>query len=227
MGTQKRARIRHDKRAIGVRGNEVRLSNGMKRSWKLGKLAKNGRLPMLRSEVPLMLWLVCFSFTDVSHQTLDDVMQACLDDKFMSKKDWINVCWFLAICLQDMHEFGVLHNNLRTDNILIEFRDKPVNIYFTDLRKATFRRGSMLPLNYEIECNDFQKDHLAPEVCQYMPSSPESDIYSLGKVFEEIDKHCNCLTSLLYHMCRADPDDRLTIKEVMEILYILLTEDDQ
>ena len=184
---------------------------------------------MLPSELLLRLWLILFffSFTDVFHQTLNDVMQACRDDKFiMSKKDWINVCWFLAICLQDMHEFGVLHNNIRTDNILIEFRVKPVNIYFTDLGKATFRRGSMLPLNYEIEDNDDQKDHLAPEVCQYMPSSPESDIYSLGKVFEEIDKHCNCLTSLLYHMCRVDPDDRLTIKEVMEIIYILMTETD-
>ena len=84
---------------------------------------------------------------------------------------------------------GVLHNNIRPDNIWIDFNVHTVMVYYTDFGKATFRRGRMLQLTLEIEDGDFQKEHFAPEVCQYMLSSPASDIYSLGKIFEEIVKH--------------------------------------
>ena len=122
---------------------------------------------------------------------------------------------------------GVLHNDIRPDNIWIDFNVHTVMVYYTDFGKATFQRGSMLPLTLEIEDGNFQKERFAPEVCQYMPSSPASDIYSLGKIFEEIVKYfCDCLRSLPYHMCRDDPNDRLTLDEDLEDNVVIMTKND-
>ena len=175
--------------------------------------------------------LCSLSFTGLCHHignTLYDVIQACLDEKLiLFKRHWLSMCLNLATSLQDMHELGVLHNDIRPENIWIDLNMPTVMVYYTDFGKATFRRGRILPLTLEIEDSDFQKEHLAPEVCQYMPSSPASDIYSLGKIFEEIVKHfCDCLRSLPYHMCRDDPNDRLTLEEVLEVIDVIMTEND-
>ena len=115
------------------------------------------------------------------------------------------MCLNLAIGLQDIHSMGILHKDIRPNNIWIDFNAHTVMVYYTDFGEATFRRRRMLPLTLEIEDGVFQKEHFAPEVCQYMPSSPANDIYSLGKIVKHF---CDCLRYLPYHLCRDDPNDR-------------------
>ena len=106
-----------------------------------------------------------------------------------------------------MHELGVLHNDIRPEKHLDIFKRTHSYGILYRFQKSHISKRQDVATNF----SDFQKKHLAPKVCQYMSSSPVIDIYSLGKILEEIVKHfCDCLRSLSYHMCRDDPNDRLT-----------------
>ena len=104
-----------------------------------------------------------------------------------------------------MHQRGVLHNDIKADNILIDFNHTGVLVYFIDFGQATFRRGRRLePPAGCSDCSSYD-DYLAPEVRQCLPSTPQSDIYSLGKVFFEIAYYfCEKLGPISVEMCEEN-----------------------
>ena len=118
-----------------------------------------------------------------------------------------------------MHKSGVLHNNIKPENILIDFQTPDVEIYYTNFGHATFRKGMQLDITEVKRNRAVHSYHLAPEVRQGRLSSPASDIYSLGVVFKGIlEPFCDCLQSLPYHMCLEDPNERLILNEVIEMI---------
>ena len=122
-----------------------------------------------------------------------------------------------------MHDKGILHNDIKSDNILVDLRPNDVRIYFIDFGQATFRSGGIL----HFDEGDDSEDYLAPEVCSGLKSSPESDIYSLGVIFCDIaDEFCECLGQLADDMCKQEPVNRPTLEEIIEILEELIMEND-
>ena len=123
-----------------------------------------------------------------------------------------------------MHDKGILHNDIKTDNILVELKPKDVRIYFIDFGQATFRSGGILHFD-EDDISDDTEDYLAPEVCNGLQSSPKSDIYSLGIIFADIaDEFCECLGQLADDMCEQEPTNRPTLEEITDTLEELIME---
>ena len=125
-----------------------------------------------------------------------------------------------------MHDKGILHNNIKTDNILVEIRPNDVRIYFIDFCQATFRSGDILHFD-DGDDSDDTDDYLAPEVRSGLQSSPKSDIYSLGVIFADIaDEFCECLGQLADDMCEVQPAKRPTLEDVTETVEELIMEHD-
>ena len=125
-----------------------------------------------------------------------------------------------------MHDKGILHNDIKTDNILVDLKANDVRIYFIDFGQATFRSGGVLHFD-EGDNSDDTEDYLAPEVCSGLQASPKSDIYSLGMIFADIaDEFCECLGQLADDMCEQEPAMRPTLEEVTEIIEELIMEND-
>ena len=141
-------------------------------------------------------------------------------------KHWLELCHQLAINLENMHDKGILHNDIKTDNILVDLKANDVRIYFIDFGQATFRSGGVLHFD-EGDNSDDTEDYLAPEVCSGLQSSPKSDIYSLGMILADIaDEFCECLGQLADDMCEQEPAMRPTLEEVTEIIEELIMEND-
>ena len=126
-----------------------------------------------------------------------------------------------------MHQKGVLHNDIKSDNILVDFKETDILVYFIDFGQATFRRGRRLePPPGCLDCSSHD-DYLAPEVRCCLPSSPQSDIYSLGKVFFEIAYYfCEDLGPISVKMCEDSPAESLSIKEVIKRIENIINKGD-
>ena len=153
-------------------------------------------------------------------RTLYDIVESCLAESLtLFPKHWLQICYQISIHLENMHNKGVLHNDIKTENILVEFRPPHFKVYIIDFGQATFRKGGIwIPLVDPDEADDMD-DYLAPEVCLGKRSSPQSDIYSLGVIFAELaDEFCRCLRQLALDMCEKNPAHRPTLEEVAEQL---------
>ena len=165
--------------------------------------------------------LICLFSYRILGQTLYDAIQASLSGELiLLKEDWLKLSCNLAKSLDDMHQRGVLHNLLKSDNILIEFNQTDILDYFIGFSQATFRSGRRLKPpsgNSDSSDNSLYDDGLAPEVRHFLLSSPQSDIYSLGRIFLEIaDSFCEELRPIAVAMCKDKPEERISLREVID-----------
>ena len=135
------------------------------------------------------------------------------------------MCHKLAVNLERMHNKGILHNDIKADNILVDIRPYDVRVYYIDFGQASFRSGSTLLPQDECNGSEDLNAYIAPEVRMGVRASPKSDIYSLGVIFGDIaDEFCECLGPLTDEMCYERPRKRLTLEEVSEQIEELIME---
>ena len=95
-----------------------------------------------------MLWFV-------SGRTLYDLIEGCLAESVvLFTKHWLELCYQLAVSLQNMNDKGILHNDIKTDNILVDLKADDVRIYFIDFGQATFRSGGILHFDEADDSDD-------------------------------------------------------------------------
>ena len=101
-------------------------------------------------------------------------LQRVVRKRMLDKKSTANVFKEIAETLEHIHSRGIVHNDLKSNNVIIQRKNggsfKPIIIDFgksEEIRKlkAYIRKG----------------DYLAPEVREGKKQSPASDIFSLGK----------------------------------------------
>ena len=156
------------------------------------------------------------------------MIQACHAESLtLFDVHWLKLAYKLAVCFDDMHRKGVLHNDIKTDNILVEIKPDDIQPYIIDFGMASFRTGGrlMAPSGCS-DCSSYD-DYLAPEVRKCELSSPKSDIYSLGKVLYEIAYYfCDDLGPLSVDMCADVAKDRPSLKEVAHYIENLMVQKD-
>lgn len=148
--------------------------------------------------------------------TLDDLL-----DRKISKKIWLSICLQVASGLWKIHQKGVLINDIKLDNILVDYRGDFQHIRFIDMGIATFRSSyvSSGPEAAMAECS-----HLAPEVRKLKPSSPKSDIYGLGFVMTTIGRQAFIeeLVALGNKLMSEKPNHRYSLPVTINRLNSLL-----
>lgn len=130
----------------------------------------------------------------------------------------------VARSLQEVHSVGVIHNDLKNDNVMVVMPDSHTQcpqVSLIDFGLAC-HQGSSLGLRLSHEASRFF--WLAPEVLEGGVSTQRSDIYSLGILLEELMSftRSNKFKRVLGSICRRttvqDAALRPSLKVVMEDL---------
>lgn len=139
------------------------------------------------------------------HQLLND--EQC---QKLEKTEWVKLSYCVADALGYVHKMGFLHCDLKSNNIVVSNNKG----YLIDFGKAC-------PiLSPPAKKYKYLYPHIAPEVLGGSPCSKESDIYSLGIVFNKISsfKEINVLKSISKQCMNKNPSSRPTIIGILSTL---------
>ena len=159
---------------------------------------------------------------------MSDTVYSEMERDTLSKKIWIEVLYDLLDAVKFMHFCGILHNDIKCDNILIKKNVHAVYPKLTDFGKATHKLN---PITYNLSDADREKynkkhKHLAIELRNVRGSTQSimTDIYSLGYVYHIIGTHKELpnLKELSLVMMSEKPDDRPSHTRINKSLKILL-----
>ena len=144
----------------------------------------------------------------------------------LSNGEWKTVVDLVGRALQFIHSKGVLHNDLKGDNVLLERREKHYNPVVIDFGKSTFIGET--PERKMCMSTQEQKEyikkypHVAPEIVSGRAFySIASDTYSFAKLIDFLcDKaglNLGCAKRVLAKHCAlgANPSERPPINELI------------
>ncbi len=141
------------------------------------------------------LWVKRIFYQSTFKDKFESIVQLSYAEKKQYIIDLINL-------LQKLHDKKICHGNICLSNITL-IESKPV---FLDFGLAIITK------------NLRSIENIAPEVRCGEPLSTASDVYSLGKVIEEIIESIKSLplAALINNMTCSDPKQRLKLYEVLE-----------
>lgn len=129
------------------------------------------------------------------------------------KSVWITACIAATEGLTKIHAKGVLLNDIKPDNVLI---DLAYNVRYIDMGMATLNERFLYPPGPLLEkCH-----HLAPEIVKGEPTTKMSDIFSLGIVLQTIGENGDLpdLLAVSQLMTSSDPLLRCSLSNVITLL---------
>ena len=144
----------------------------------------------------------------------------CLADNILSVSSWLTVSRRILSAISDMHDLQILHNDIKSNNIIIQRNQNPMII---DFGKAT---AIQCPSRYTLSDSQKQRykkrySHLAPDLIDGTCSqSIYTDIYSVGNVFRHIGKEMQIdqLVEVAGKMMRDASIDRMRLSQAQELL---------
>lgn len=132
----------------------------------------------------------------------------------------------LIIALDHIHNGGILHNDLKANNVVLEKLEKEWNPVIIDFGKARFALDPKPAMSLAAsEQEEYRKryPHIASElVCGTSRQSFASDIFSLGRIVFAVLDLLPAATSKSLKVARAamrdDPEQRPSLKELLASL---------
>ncbi|XP_041454001.1 probable serine/threonine-protein kinase DDB_G0281745 isoform X1 [Lytechinus variegatus] len=131
--------------------------------------------------------------------------------------------------MMELHDQGLLHNDLKTDNVLLEKRGHSYHAVIIDFGMVSTisspLRMTELPEELKVAyIHGEEGDYVAPEVVLHGQStSISSDVFSVGKILEDITKvvedRCPLLkdlTSLAIKCMKRNPQSRSDLPFVLD-----------
>ncbi|XP_041365778.1 uncharacterized protein LOC121380822 [Gigantopelta aegis] len=100
---------------------------------------------------------------------------------------WLYIGLEIARILRSFHEKQIVHNDLHGNNVLIQWREKGIQVYIIDFGGASFRCGTHHSFSNQVLSPYL---HMAPELA-YEVSSPAVDVYALGNILKKGKKYVN------------------------------------
>lgn len=148
-----------------------------------------------------------------------------LKDK-LDKPCWLDILKNIIKALDHVHNVSVLHNDLKSDNVLLEKRQEKWNPVIIDFRKARFISKPKPLMSLPSSAQDRYRKlypHIATEIVQGTgQQSVASDVFSLGKMALAIlDLLPTATANSLHSVRRATSDDpakRPSLKEMLAAL---------
>lgn len=143
------------------------------------------------------------------------LFEALVDSSF-TENQWLQIAINLCRAVEEMQNKGMVHNDLKNDNVTL---DDDLKVHLIDFGLATLENETC---GYG---EGSAKDWIAPEIMGCGASTFASDIYSVGQILQEIyyempvtsDKFESIIQGTRYE----DPDDRLNIQEVLQMMEML------
>lgn len=175
--------------------------------------------------VPICYGLLCFgSPNDPKYGIVQEYVgtgltleQMLWDQYELPLEFWYRIVIQCCEGLARFHDKGILLNDIKTNNILLEFSEHSVRIRYIDFGLATDMHGKRYKNTKSLE--DFV--YLAPEVRQFgKVTTVASDIYSLGYILEQINKFTGMheLTVVARLCMDRDPAKRIPVRSAAQLL---------
>ncbi|MFV0425349.1 MAG: protein kinase domain-containing protein [Bacilli bacterium] len=111
----------------------------------------------------------------VNGETLENRIK---NSKSISKEFIRFLIFSCATILENLREVNIVHNDITPENIVITPKGE---IYLIDFESATF--GNKSKSGFEFN----QSEYSSPEVMANIPTTFQSDIYSLGRIIQKLD----------------------------------------
>jgi len=127
---------------------------------------------ILTERVP---YAIVIQFLRTGEESL--TLQKVAHKRVLNKKSTANVFKEIAITLKHIHSRGIVHNDLKSNNVIIQRKKdgnfQPIIIDFGKSEEIG-----------KLKAYVRKADYLAPEVREGKNQSPASDIFSFGKMLE-------------------------------------------
>ena len=143
----------------------------------------------------------------------------------LAKRSWLHILKRIIDGLSHTHKRGVLHNDLKANNIVLEKRETEWNPIIIDFGKARFMSDPKPPMSLrENEQNEYRTKypHIAPEIVSGGAQSVMSDIFSYGKIASTVLDLLATATSrsvkAAKRACDEEPAKRPSLKELRDSL---------
>ncbi|XP_063592169.1 probable serine/threonine-protein kinase PkwA [Penaeus indicus] len=131
---------------------------------------------------------------------------------------YLHVLWSLAECVAEIHTAGVVHTDLKPDNVMVTLPKRADG--FVKVRIVDFGHGRLAgeyPVIYDGLCPG-RYFWVSPEALGGGRISPASDVYSLGVLMKQVSAWMQdsppTLTLLAARATRPRPGDRCDLREV-------------
>ncbi|KAL5012385.1 hypothetical protein ScPMuIL_010936 [Solemya velum] len=145
----------------------------------------------------------------------------CINPPAITHAGWLDISYQLAMGLDQIYKKFVLLNDIKIDNVLIDYGSQGLKAKFIDMGYATFKE----PFIFGGPPEDMEPYvYLAPEVRQCGHTSTKSDVYSLGYVFHDMIRKVGCTRlSAVSELCKLRrPEDRPSTKNLIDLISVML-----
>jgi len=109
--------------------------------------------------------------------------------KELGNQNWLEILKGIIKGLDHTHKRGILHNDLKANNVVLEKRSEAWNPVIMDFGKARFIANPKSNMSLSVSSQDvYRYPHIAPEIVSGKGrQSIESDIFSLGRIADVLD----------------------------------------
>ncbi|KAK3741668.1 hypothetical protein QZH41_016248 [Actinostola sp. cb2023] len=151
------------------------------------------------------------------------IARALHSKRITTKREWDVIVKMSAEALHHVHSMGFLHNDLKSNNILLEKRGNsyaPIIIDFGKSRDVSNPKAGKNVDKNERERYKLKYPHIAPEIVEGRGGqSLASDIFSFAKIVEDVYKKCQLgqLPELLLRCLSANPQERPSCREIIAV----------
>ncbi|KAK4291673.1 hypothetical protein Pmani_023933 [Petrolisthes manimaculis] len=143
-------------------------------------------------------------------------------------KDMLRVCIKVCYILQNIHNLGYVHNDLKFDNILIDPGSLEVTIIDLGLLAKVGTIKFPIPFDMDKALKDREK--LCPSVCPELyvggPCHPSVDVYSVAYMIEKAVSWCKPVKEALdptIIRCQGPSASRPSISELAAAMELILS----
>ena len=143
----------------------------------------------------------------------------CISDKL----EWNKILWDTADALQHIHEAGYVHNDLKSNNVVLEKReDDKIHPVIIDFGKSVViekaKKAAAKPLHLR---GHYKHSYIAPELINGTGRpSIESDVFALGFLIKTVYKLLKFqnISTVKDALIRDSPNNRPSISDLKEAL---------
>lgn len=143
-------------------------------------------------------------------------------------ENWKKILYGVVSAISYLHKKFILHNDIKSNNVVIDKKGTEVNSILIDLGKGCFVKDAK---SYHLPSDAARREHvknyphIAPDLINgHCKQSTKSDVYSLGRIIHQVNDHhlrLPALESLSKQCMEYYCENRLQITEINTFTYNL------
>jgi len=172
--------------------------------------------------------ILSFHTIDNRSFTIHSTLFGDINALTLSADEWKKIIYGIILAINYLHNKSILHNDIKTNYVLIQRVGSEIHSILIDLGKGCFlQHGKMYHMNDTRRRRKYKKKypHTSPDlVDDHCNQSKSSDRFSVGRLIKQInDKHLNvpALESVSKHCTEYCCTERPSTLDIKTTIYNL------